>query len=307
MTMYGADVAALRSLAAQLDRAADELDEHRAFLSNAVHQSPWLGPDADRFRGQWDGEHNTRVATSARLLRDTAATVRRNADDQERVSAVDGGTARSSFPASKENLQGERIANGVEASLFSMDVAEALKKVAPFSNDAVKTLAGLLGTDSEKVMAKIEELKIPNSIEGFSKALGVLGVADDAVTMVRDFASGNVIDGALGTAVTGTSAAAVAGGFGLGSAALATAWPLELAATALKGFVDITLPVNAERQDETYRMGAESLFGPDIDPNDLTPAQAQTMVDHYSGPIGVVNMISDTMDASAKRIFPWNW
>lgn len=91
MTMYGADVAALRSLAAQLERAADQLEEHRTFLGNAVQHSTWLGPDAERFRGQWEGEHNARVATSARLLRDTAATVRRNADDQERVSAVDGG------------------------------------------------------------------------------------------------------------------------------------------------------------------------------------------------------------------------
>ncbi|SEQ81610.1 hypothetical protein SAMN05444745_111108 [Arthrobacter sp. OV608] len=93
MTMYGADVAELRSLAAQFDRAADQLDEHRTFLGNAVQHSPWLGPDAERFRGQWDSEHNARVATAARLLRDTAATVRRNADEQERVSAVDGGGA----------------------------------------------------------------------------------------------------------------------------------------------------------------------------------------------------------------------
>lgn len=90
MTMYGADIAALRSLAAQLDRAADQLDAHRTFLGNVVQQSPWHGPDADRFRGEWQGRHSPRVATSARLLRETAATVRQNADQQERASAVDG-------------------------------------------------------------------------------------------------------------------------------------------------------------------------------------------------------------------------
>lgn len=117
MTMYGADVAALRSLAAQLDRAADELDEHRAFLSNAVHQSSWLGPDADRFRGQWDGEHNTRVATSARLLRDTAVTVRRNADDQERVSAVDGGAQFQGLRSASIAAAAAATAGGVLDSL----------------------------------------------------------------------------------------------------------------------------------------------------------------------------------------------
>lgn len=103
MTMYGADVAALRSLAAQLDRAADQLEDHRTFLGNAVQHSSWLGPDAERFRGQWEGEHNARVAASARLLRDTATTVRRNADDQERASAVDGG---AQFHASRSAGRG---------------------------------------------------------------------------------------------------------------------------------------------------------------------------------------------------------
>lgn len=91
MTMYGADIATLRSLATQFDRAADQLDAHRIFLGNAVQQSAWLGPDAERFRGEWRGQYSARVAASARLLRETAATVRKNADEQERASAVDGG------------------------------------------------------------------------------------------------------------------------------------------------------------------------------------------------------------------------
>lgn len=307
MTMYGADIATLRSLAAQLDRAADQLDAHRTFLGNAVQQSAWHGPDAERFRGEWQSQHSTRVAASARLLRETAATVRRNADEQERASAIDG-DAHGSPSGSHGSPLGERIANGLEASLFSVDVVQALQKVGVFApGDAVRTLAALLGTDADKVLARLEELKIPNAVDGLTKGLGVLGVADDAVTMVHDFASGNNIDGLMGVVTTGTSAVSAAGDLGLGSAVFAETGPLALAATAFKGFVDITLPVNAERQDETYQMGAESLFGPGTDPNNLTPEQAQAMVDHYSGPMGVVNMISDTMDASAKRIFPWNW
>jgi uncharacterized protein YukE len=307
MTMYGADIAALRSLAAQLDRAADQLDAHRTFLGNVVQQSPWHGPDADRFRGEWQGQHSPRVATSARLLRETAATVRQNADQQERASAVDGGA-----PGLRSGVEGgissERFANALDGSLFTVDLAKVLDEVSSFSpGDAVSSLARVLGTDADKVLAKMQELKVANAAGVLSKGLGSLGVASDAVSMVQDFASGHYIDGTLGTAVTGTSAASLAGEFGLGGPALATVAPLAAGVAAFKGFVDITIPTTPEHQADMYRVGAESLFGPNVDINNLSSEQAQAMGDHYSGAMGVVNMISDTMDASAKRIFPWNW
>jgi uncharacterized protein YukE len=306
MTMYGADIATLRSLAAQLDRAADQLDGHRTFLGNAIQQSAWLGPDADRFRGEWQGQLSTRVAASARLLRETAATVRQNADQQERASAVDGG-AHGSGSVLQGGLPSEGFANGLDASLFAVDLAKVVNEVSSFStSDAVKSLARILGSDADKVLAKIEELKMPSAAGVLSKGLGALGVASDAVSTVQDLASGHYIDGALGTAVTGTSAAGLAGELGLGGAALGSLGPLAAGVGAFKGFVDITIPTTPEHQTETYRVGAESLFGPNVDIDHLSKEQADAMGDHYSGVMGVVNMISDTMEASAKKIFPWN-
>lgn len=88
--MYGADVAQLRQLAAALDRAADQLESSRAATVAAVGSSPWRGPDSDRFRHDWRSVQTARLLAAVSLLRDGAAKVRTNADDQERASGVDG-------------------------------------------------------------------------------------------------------------------------------------------------------------------------------------------------------------------------
>ena len=92
MSMYGADVAQLRSLAAQFDRTADQLDANRMAVGNAIQISAWVGPFATQFRLQWNSDHSSRIHGAATLLRTSAQNLRRNADDQERASAVDGGT-----------------------------------------------------------------------------------------------------------------------------------------------------------------------------------------------------------------------
>jgi len=92
-SMYGADVSQLRSLAAQFDRNADNLDRIRGTVGSVIQVSAWQGPEAGRFRSQWAGDYSSRVAAASRLLRDGANRSRANADGQERASAVDGGWA----------------------------------------------------------------------------------------------------------------------------------------------------------------------------------------------------------------------
>lgn len=90
MSMYGADVAGLRSLAAQFDRTADQLDASRMAVGNAIQVSAWVGPFATQFRVQWGSEHSARIRGAVSILQDAARSLRRNADDQDRASAVDG-------------------------------------------------------------------------------------------------------------------------------------------------------------------------------------------------------------------------
>jgi hypothetical protein len=91
-TFYGADVGQLRSLAGKFDQMADQLDAGRMSVGNAIQISAWVGPYASSFRHQWASEHSARISGAAATLRAAARQVRSNADGQERVSAVDGGS-----------------------------------------------------------------------------------------------------------------------------------------------------------------------------------------------------------------------
>ncbi len=86
-----------------------------------------------------------------------------------------------------------------------------------------------------------------------------------------------------------------------------TLGPLALGIAAFNGFVDITLPVTGEEQDETIAMGARHMYGENVDMKNLTSEQATGIQKRYDLPAGPLFMISDTMDATAEKIFPWNW
>lgn len=94
-TVYGADVAQLRELARSFDSCADRLEGGRSSLTGAIDASPWQGPDAQRFRGDWTGTHSRRMSGAVDALRTGARELRRNADEQERASAVDSGEVAS--------------------------------------------------------------------------------------------------------------------------------------------------------------------------------------------------------------------
>ena len=112
MSMYGADVAELRSLAAQFDRTADQLDANRMTVGNAIQISAWVGPFAARFRMEWNSTHSARVHGAAQMLRANAGRLRHNADEQEQASAVDGGAAGPGASA----VAGASVAAGVIAA-----------------------------------------------------------------------------------------------------------------------------------------------------------------------------------------------
>lgn len=90
--LFGADVTQLRSLARAFETAATTLESDRMSVGNAIRISAWIGPVAVRFRAEWDSEYSTKVAAAAARLRAAAEALKRNADDQERTSAPDGGT-----------------------------------------------------------------------------------------------------------------------------------------------------------------------------------------------------------------------
>ncbi|MBS1907166.1 MAG: hypothetical protein JST33_11500 [Actinobacteria bacterium] len=214
MGMYGADVAQLRSLAAQFDSQASQLDAHRMTVGNAIRISAWMGPVAVRFRAQWDSDYSRRVHGAAGRLRAAAIDLRRNADEQDRASAVGGvldGNDRSLRPTSTSPLgpiplhgSGFDIWNGIKAFTSAHDVLEDMRhgmdatvkiaehinwhvatKDVPFLTNATRAMIGAetdLGSALKDVGSKID-------IAG--NVLGGAGVLANGAEMVADVSRGD--------------------------------------------------------------------------------------------------------------------
>jgi uncharacterized protein YukE len=126
--VYGADVAELRSLGDKLARSADDLDRIANLLTHQITSTTaWVGPNAQKFRGEWSGAHRGAVATSARALRDCAATLRRNADEQDRTSAADSSSAGTYGSSPGPGSTGYGGVPDVEHALSVLDALRAVK------------------------------------------------------------------------------------------------------------------------------------------------------------------------------------
>lgn len=95
--MYGADVAQLRELARQFERASQELGHARGRVGSGIQITAWAGPVAVRFRGSWDSEHSRAIDAAATALHDAADVLARNASDQETTSRATDGSFGSSI------------------------------------------------------------------------------------------------------------------------------------------------------------------------------------------------------------------
>ncbi len=90
---YGANPAELRALATAMDAEAERLSGWPRQVGRKLDSDIWTGPDADRFRHRWNGQHSSSLREAVKYLKDSAVRLRANADDQEATSAdlVGGG------------------------------------------------------------------------------------------------------------------------------------------------------------------------------------------------------------------------
>ena len=94
---FGADVEQLRILARQLSSEADELLSITTRLGNRIDGVAWRGPDADKFRNDWNTRLVSSLRSAARALHDASGGAETNARQQEEVSGASGGV--SSLPS----------------------------------------------------------------------------------------------------------------------------------------------------------------------------------------------------------------
>jgi len=81
------DIQRVRQLASLLASKADEIESIANSLTHQLGSVEWRGPDADRFRSDWNSGHRTQLMNVAHSLRDTSSVATRNANEQEQVSS----------------------------------------------------------------------------------------------------------------------------------------------------------------------------------------------------------------------------
>lgn len=243
--VYGADVVELRALSERMSRSAADLDRIVNLLTHQITATTaWVGPNAQRFRGDWSGSHRAAVASSARALRDCAAALRRNADDQDRTSAADS----SSAPGLALGTASGTVGGGGLGLSFMAGFAAASSRViglngalSPVSklNSAFEFLtldkmvkgdytskwkSVLSWGDGHGLPADLLRFKgspvtqflhpFQGVFKGAGAAFGGLGLAAGALGTVSDLSQGHYVDGALQAGSTAADVIKGTGGHG---------------------------------------------------------------------------------------------
>ena len=84
----GMDPQAVRAFAGQLTSDADQIDSIINTLSAQLHGLQWIGADATRFNGEWDGTYRPQLHSVSNALRSAANVANANAAQQEQASAT---------------------------------------------------------------------------------------------------------------------------------------------------------------------------------------------------------------------------
>jgi hypothetical protein len=94
MTTVGADVEALRQLAQMFtDNSSKLTGDVIPTINSRLNSSGWVGEDAESFKADWHGHLMGQLNNAATQLSDAAATLNRNADEQEQASSIAGASS----------------------------------------------------------------------------------------------------------------------------------------------------------------------------------------------------------------------
>jgi uncharacterized protein YukE len=88
MALYGADIEQVQQLSNQLNAKANDIQSIISQLSSAISSVNWLGPDADRFRSDWQGQHVAQLKQVVTALQTASQNARRNAQEQQTASGA---------------------------------------------------------------------------------------------------------------------------------------------------------------------------------------------------------------------------
>lgn len=82
----GGNLQEMARLADAFRTNASEVKDLVVELTNVVHGAWWKGPDAEKFRSDWDATHRMALTKLAESLASAEEEIRRQAEGQRRVS-----------------------------------------------------------------------------------------------------------------------------------------------------------------------------------------------------------------------------
>lgn len=85
--VYGMDIQAGRDLAALMDKDASEIEGLTTHLTGVLESTPWYGPDATRFKGDWSGQYVPALNSVVQALRENSQQIYTQAQSQEDASS----------------------------------------------------------------------------------------------------------------------------------------------------------------------------------------------------------------------------
>jgi hypothetical protein len=86
MAIWGADIAQLKTLGSKLQAGSSEIEKQKSTLTKVLEGTDWKGPDADKFRSEWSGQHVSALAKVAQALQEAGKQATKNASQQEEAS-----------------------------------------------------------------------------------------------------------------------------------------------------------------------------------------------------------------------------
>ena len=216
--MQGMNVDAVRGIANGLEAQAQALESITHAVDAVVGEMRyvWLGRRSQEFEGWWAGQHRATLVTAAQQVRELGKSAHRNADEQEQVSSVGGG---SSTPGPAPSAPPAAVPTPGAALLTSL--TEAFKDVSD-SASAVGAAAGLgvvsalthLGDSANKDISSLDLftknrlggwinfLESNAPLNGLGKALGAVSVGDNALQTWNAYQQGNFGETAYSSADT---------------------------------------------------------------------------------------------------------
>ncbi|MDN5599128.1 MAG: WXG100 family type VII secretion target [Brachybacterium sp.] len=83
----GMNVEEVKRMSAQLREAAEEITRIEQELTNGLAEVVWTGPDAERFRGQWQSEMVPALQQIKNSVNELGDAADRNASEQQSTSS----------------------------------------------------------------------------------------------------------------------------------------------------------------------------------------------------------------------------